>query len=100
MTSRERVNAVLNHQLPDYLPNCWGGCETAGLHILAYQELVAALGLPQRPSHVDTFMFNAVMDEDVLLAMQGGSAPDCIAHDVHASPARPRGLEAHSALRH
>lgn len=71
MTSRERVQAVLAHRLPDYLPNCWGGCETAGLHVLPYQELVAALGLPPRPSRVDTFMFNAVMDEDVLLKMQG-----------------------------
>lgn len=71
MTSRERVNAVLNHRIPDFLPNCWGGCETAGLHVKPYQELVAALGLPKRPSRVDTFMFNAVMDEDVLLKMQG-----------------------------
>ena len=71
MTSRERVQAVLNHQLPDYLPNCWGGCETAGMHLLPYQELVAALGLQPRPSRVDTFMFNAVMDIDVTLAMQG-----------------------------
>lgn len=71
MTSRERVNKVLNHEKPDYLPNCWGGCETAGLHVLPYRELVAALGLPPRPPRVDTFMFNAVMDEDVLLKMQG-----------------------------
>jgi len=71
MTSRERVNKVLNHEIPDYLPNCWGGCETAGLHVLPYQELVAALGLPFRAPRVDTFMFNAVMDEDVLLKMQG-----------------------------
>lgn len=71
MTSRERVNKVLNHEIPDYLPNCWGGCETAGLHVLPYQELVAALGLPSRAPRVDTFMFNAVMDQDVLLKMQG-----------------------------
>lgn len=71
MNSRERVNKVLNHEIPDYLPNCWGGCETAGLHVLPYQELVAALGLSPRPSRVDTFMFNAVMDEDVLLKMHG-----------------------------
>lgn len=71
MTSRERVNKVLNHEIPDYLPNGWGGCETAGLHVLPYNELVAALGLPPRAPRVDTFMFNAVMDEDVLLKMQG-----------------------------
>lgn len=71
MTSRERVNRVLSHELPDYIPNGWGGCETAGLHVLAYKEIVAALGLPPRPPRVDTFMFNAVMDEDVLIKMQG-----------------------------
>lgn len=71
MNSRERVNAVLNHQKPDRMPNCWGGCETAGLHVLAYNNLVAALGLPPRPPRVDTFMFNAVMDDDVLKAMGG-----------------------------
>lgn len=71
MNSRERVNKVLNHEIPDYLPNCWGGCETAGLHVMPYQELVAALGLPHRVPRVDTFMFNAVMDEDVLVKMQG-----------------------------
>lgn len=71
MTSRERVEKVLNHELPDFLPNCWGGCETTGLHILAYRELVQVLGLPERPPRVDTFMFNAVMDEDVLLKMNG-----------------------------
>ena len=32
MNSRERVHAVLNHQLPDRVPNGLGGCETAGLH--------------------------------------------------------------------
>lgn len=49
MTSRERVNAVLNHRIPDFLPNCWGGCETAGLHVKPYQELVAALSCPSGP---------------------------------------------------
>ena len=32
MTSRERISKVLNHEIPDFLPNGWGGCETAGLH--------------------------------------------------------------------
>ena len=71
MTSRERVAKVLNHEMPDRIPNCLGGCETAGLHILAYSKLVDILGLPKRPVRIDTFMFNAVMDEDVLLKMNG-----------------------------
>lgn len=71
MTSRERVRAVLNHQLPDRVPNALGGCETAGLHVAAYCELQKALGVPQHPARVDTFMTNAVFEESVIQAMQG-----------------------------
>lgn len=39
MTSRERVRAVLNHQIPDRVPNGLGGCETTSLHVLAYDNL-------------------------------------------------------------
>ena len=45
MTSRERVRTVLAHQLPDRIPNGLGGCETAGLHIVAYDNLQKVLGL-------------------------------------------------------
>ena len=38
MNSRERVEKVLSHQMPDYIPNGWGGCETAGMHVLAYDK--------------------------------------------------------------
>ena len=44
MTSRERVRAVLNHELPDRVPNGLGGCETEGLHIVAYDKLQKILG--------------------------------------------------------
>lgn len=71
MNSRERVEKVLRHELPDRIPNGWGGCETAGLHVLPYRRLVNLLGLPERPAKIDTFMFNAVMDADVLGAMSG-----------------------------
>ena len=44
MTSRERVRAVLAHKIPDRIPNGLGGCETAGLHIAAYDTLKRILG--------------------------------------------------------
>ena len=44
VNSRERVRAVLNHQLPDRIPNGLGGCETVGLHIVAYDNLQRFLG--------------------------------------------------------
>jgi len=71
MTSRERVRAVLNHQLPDRIPNGLGGCETAGLHIIAYDNLQKVLGVERKPPRLDTFMTNAVFEEPVIRAMDG-----------------------------
>ena len=39
MNARERVRRVLNHQIPDRVPNGLGGCETEGLHVIAYDKL-------------------------------------------------------------
>lgn len=71
MNSRERVRAVLNHQIPDCIPNGLGGCETAGLHIVAYDKLQRVLGTPYKPPRLDTFMTNAVFEEPVIRAMDG-----------------------------
>ena len=71
MTSRERVRKVLDHQLPDRVPNGLGGCETVGLHLLAYDELQKALGVERKPPRLDTFMTNAVFEEPVIRAMEG-----------------------------
>lgn len=71
MNSRERVQAVLNHQIPDRVPNGLGGCETTGLHIISYDNLQRALGVEVRPPRVDTFMTNAVFEEPVIGAMDG-----------------------------
>ena len=71
MNSRERVRTVLNGGTPDRIPNALGGCETTGLHVRAYGELQKVLGVPQHPPRVDTFMTNAVFEEDVIRAMEG-----------------------------
>jgi len=71
MTSRERVRAALCRQQTDRCPNGLGGCETAGLHILAYQKARKLLRLPERPVKVNTFMYNAVFERDALSAMHG-----------------------------
>lgn len=71
MTSRERVRAVLNHEMPDRIPNGLGGCETAGMHILPYDELQKILGCEATPPRIDTFMTNAVFEEPVIRAMEG-----------------------------
>lgn len=71
MTSRERVRAVLNHQMPDRVPNGMGACETAGLHVMAYDKLQNALGVERKPPRINTFMTNAVFEEPVIRAMDG-----------------------------
>ena len=71
MNSRERVRAVLNHQIPDRVPNGLGGCETAGLHIVAYDNSQEALGMDAKPPRLDTFMTNAVFEEELIKAMDG-----------------------------
>jgi len=71
LTSRERVRAVLNHQLPDRVPNGLGACETEGLHIVAYDTLQRVLGLEPKPPRMDTFMTNAVFEVPVIRAMDG-----------------------------
>ena len=71
MTSRERVRAVLNRQPADRIPNGLGGCETAGLHVVAYDTLQQLLGVPRTPPRLDTFMTNAVFELPVIEAMGG-----------------------------
>ena len=71
MTSRERVRTVLNHQLPDQIPNGLGACETAGMHMIAYDNLQNVLGCEKHLTRLDTFMMNAVFEEPVIRAMGG-----------------------------
>ena len=51
MISRERVRKVLTHQIPDRIPNGLGGCETVGLHMIAYDELQKLLGVGRLGYH-------------------------------------------------
>ena len=71
MKTRERVRAELANQIPDRVPNGLGGCETAGMHIVAYDKLQRVLGCDPKPPRMDTFMVNAVFEEPVIKAMDG-----------------------------
>lgn len=71
MNPRERVKAVLEHRIPDHIPNGLGGCETAGMHIVAYDHLQSVLKCDRKPPRLDTFMMNAVFEEPVIRAMDG-----------------------------
>ncbi len=68
MTSRERVQALLEHRPVDRIPSGLGACETAGLHLLAYETFRDVLGLPPATPRMATFMTNAVAEPDFLEA--------------------------------
>lgn len=71
MTSRERVQNLLNRRPVDRIPNGLGGCETAGLHCVAYGRLKSVLEVTDRKNRMSTFMCNAIFEPEVLEAMQG-----------------------------
>jgi uroporphyrinogen decarboxylase len=71
MTSRERMRKVLNHEIPDRVPNGLGGCETAGLHVVSYDTVQKIFNIPPQPPRIDTFMTNAVFELPLIRAMEG-----------------------------
>ena len=71
MNARERVRAVLNHEIPDRVPNGLGGHESGGLHALAYNKFRHMLGLEPRLTRLKSFLGDAVFEEDVMTAMEG-----------------------------
>ncbi len=71
MTPRTRMRAFLDGKPVDRIPNGWGGCETAGLHNIAYHRLKHVLGVDDRRNRVCTFMNNAIFELPVLDAMEG-----------------------------
>lgn len=71
MTSRQRVQRVLAGETVDRIPNALGGCETAGMHVLAYDKLKQILGVSDTADRIYTFMTNAVFELSVLNAMDG-----------------------------
>lgn len=71
MTSRERINKFLNREPVDRIPNGLGGCETAGLHNLAYKTLKEVIGVTDPNNRVCTFMNNAIFEPSVLEVIKG-----------------------------
>ncbi len=55
----------------DRIPNGLGACETAGMHMLAYENLKKILGVTDPTNRMCTFMCNSVFEPAVLEAMDG-----------------------------
>ncbi|WP_113673288.1 uroporphyrinogen decarboxylase family protein [Vallitalea guaymasensis] len=70
MNSRERIKTLLLDRSHDRIPNGFGGCETAGLHVVACNTLKELLNI-NSITRVDTFMYNAVIEPDLLNVING-----------------------------
>lgn len=71
VTPRQRIRDFLDGKPVDRIPNGLGGCETAGLHSVAYHRLKKVLKVDDTRNRVCTFMLNAVFEPSVLKAMEG-----------------------------
>lgn len=72
MTSREKVQKLLNREPVDGIVIDFGGMSSTGISAIAYNNLVKALGLPERPARVyDIFQQVAAPDIDVIERMGG-----------------------------
>ncbi len=65
MTSRERVLASLNHETPDRVPIDLGGFQT-GIHRIAYEQLLAHLGMTDEIAILDPVQQLAIPCEALL----------------------------------
>ena len=67
MTGRERLLTALAHREPDRIPLDLGSTQVTGIHVIAYQKLRQALGLPSvKPQPYDSIQGLAVPDEDLI----------------------------------
>ncbi|WP_372949735.1 uroporphyrinogen decarboxylase family protein [Mariniphaga sp.] len=52
MTSRERILAAINHQIPDRIPVDLGSTPSSGISAIAYSNLVKHIGMPELPVQI------------------------------------------------
>lgn len=66
MTSRERVQAALNHQSPDYVPIDFGSTTVTGIHCKIVEALRAHYGLDKHPVRItDAFQMLGEVEPDL-----------------------------------
>jgi uroporphyrinogen decarboxylase len=70
MNSRERLLTALSHKEPDRIPFDLGSTQVTGLHVVAYDVLRQALGLPSVEIRVSDYIQGlALPDDDVIKAL-------------------------------
>lgn len=71
MTSRERVEAALNHRQPDRVPLDLGSTAVTGITASALYRLRKALGLEDRPVYIyEPYQMLGLVEEDLLDALE------------------------------
>ena len=71
MNSRERILTAIDHREPDRIPFDLGACQVTGIHVVAYQNLRKALGLPEvKVELCDAVQQLASIDDDVVARMK------------------------------
>ncbi|MHB0967676.1 MAG: uroporphyrinogen decarboxylase family protein, partial [Bellilinea sp.] len=64
---REQLLTALAHREPDRIPLDLGSTQVTGIHVIAYQKLRQALGLPTiKPQPYDSIQGLAIPDEDLI----------------------------------
>jgi uroporphyrinogen decarboxylase len=67
MNRKERVLTALNHKEPDRVPIDFGSFSGAtSMNVRAYQNLLDYFGIEREPRVENTFIFTAVIDDDIL----------------------------------
>lgn len=72
MTSRERIRAVLNHEMPDMLPIDFGTHRSSGMGVAAYNRLKRHLGYSEETTKVYDLMQQLAIPEDFMIDRFGG----------------------------
>jgi len=90
MTSRERVNKALNHQIPDRVPIDLGGFQT-GIHKRAYEELLRFLNIKDQINTLDPVQQLAKPCEAVLRRLRVDTRYIC----AHGPDSFHGGIEQH-----
>jgi len=67
LTSRERVQKALNHEMPDKIPLDLGGSPVTGIHCLVVEKLRQYYGLERKPVKVtDPYQMLGEVDEELI----------------------------------
>jgi uroporphyrinogen decarboxylase len=75
MTSRERVDAALNHQEPDRVPLDIGGGQSSSLSVEAYEALAAKIGVTPAQTFLNKAFRVAWLDEATLVRLGSDVRP-------------------------